>query len=244
MRIGIKIGSSLLANGNGGINEEFILELCRQVAKIVKRRHEVFIVSSGAVACDPQKSRSKNLRAGIGQLRLMSRYVRFFEIFKIEISQHLLTDREIIEENSAITKRTLLEAMSDGIVPIINGNDTVDDKELKALEICADNDVLFRSVCQLINTDIAIIGFNEAGIIGPDGKKIDEVQIGNIEKILSYVKEGNELGYGQDGMKTKIEVLAELCSQGISSFLAPGRESNFIFRILKKENGFGTRFVS
>lgn len=243
MRIGIKLGSNLLTTKAGKINEKLILEVCRQVAHLMKNHHEIFIVSSGAVASDAKRHRSKNLRAGVGQIRLMNRYQKFFDIFKIEISQHLLTDREIIGKNNHITRNTLLEAMKEGVVPIINGNDVVDDKELRALEVCADNDVLFKSVCLMLKADLAVIGFGKKGLLNDKNKIVYEVRCGDMKKIMGYAKKGSALGHGDNGMSTKLKVLGDLAQKGMESVLAPGKEMDFILRSAEGEENFGTRFI-
>jgi glutamate 5-kinase len=244
MRIGIKLGSNIITSKTGKINEKIILEVCRQVAYLMKNNHEVFIVSSGAVASDAKKHRSKNLRAGVGQIKLTNYYQKFFQIFKIEVSQHLFTDREVIGKNNSIAKNTLLEAMREKVVPIINGNDVIDGKELKALEICADNDTLFKSVCLLLKADLAIVGFGKKGLVDDRNKIVREVSCQDIKKAISYAKKGSLLGHGDNGMKTKIKVMGEMAQKGIIAVLAPGKEADFILRAIRGDNNFGTRFVS
>ena len=244
MRIGIKIGSNLLADANGKINNQLIRQICRQVSTLARKGHDVFIVSSGAVAGDNKKHRSKNLRAGVGQIRLMNSYARYFATFKIEISQHLLTDREVVGKNSFVSKKTIIEAMEEKIVPIINGNDVVDDKELKALELCADNDVLFKSVCFLVNAELGIIGLGEKGLLDDSNKIIHEVRSSEINKMLKFARKGSLLGHGKNGMSTKIKTSGELARSGIKIILAPGKERDFILRAASGERKFGTRFIN
>jgi glutamate 5-kinase len=243
MKIVIKGGSSLLVDKKGHIDEEWIMETVRQTAELRRSGNQVIIVSSGAVASDSHKDRSSNLRSGVGQPRLMSRYIKFFDIYGIDVSQHLLTDRDVLGEGSEITKRTLLEAFENGVVPIINGNDVVDDKELKALEVCADNDVLFKSVCLMIKADIGIICFDGEGFIGENGEILHEINVHDFDNIFPYIKDGNELGHGKEGMKVKVQVLTDLAKSGIQAILTPGRRKNSILRSLHNEKRFGTRFV-
>lgn len=243
MRIGIKIGSNLLANGDGEINERLIREVCRQVATLIKDGHEVFIVSSGAVASDPKKHRSKNLRAGVGQIRLMNSYAKHFAVFGIEVSQHLLTDREVLGKNVTINKKTIFEAMEEKVVPIINGNDVVDDKELKALEFCVDNDVLFKSVCLLVNAELGIVGLGEKGFLDGEGQVIHKVKSDEIDRMLKFAKKGSALGHGTNGMVVKIKTSGELARSGMKVILAPGKEKDFILRAFSGEKYFGTCFI-
>lgn len=242
MRIGIKLGSSLLANNQGKINKSLISKICFQIAKLLKDGHEVFIVSSGAVASDPKKYRSKNLRSAIGQIKIIRYYSEIFNNHKIETAQFLLTDRELIG-NNIVTKKTLFEAFQEKVIPIINGNDAIDSEELRALKICADNDKLFFLTCSLVKPDVAIIGFSQKGLLDNDMKVIHRVRKTDIKKILGYAKKGSALGHGNDGMKTKIEILNKIAKKGIRAILAPGKEKDFILRALANEKNFGTVFT-
>lgn len=242
MRIGIKLGSSLLTNSRGKINETLISKICLQISELSQSGHEVFLVSSGAVASDPKRHRSKNLRSAVGQVKLIQYYSKIFEIYNLEISQFLLTDRELLT-NNLITRKTLLESFSEKVIPIINGNDVVDNEELKALEICADNDKLFYLTCLLVKADMAIIGFSKKGLLDNNTKIIHKVKTSEINKVLSYAKKGSLLGHGRNGMKTKIEILGKLADKGICAILAPGKEKDFILRSVAGEKNFGTKFI-
>lgn len=245
MLIGIKIGSSLLTNGGGKVNEQNILEICRQISELIKEGYGVFLVSSGAVHSCPNENLSKNSRAAIGQVALISKYWRFFQIFGITPGMILLTDHDL--ENYKVFKNTLLELKSTGYVTIINANDPVDNRELEELNLernlkdCADNDRLFLKTCQIVEADIAIIGFDGPGFIC-EGKKIDVIKISEFDKYTPYAQGGGKLGHGISGMLTKLRVSREMLEDGIKPILAPGREKDFIIRAANMEKGFGTQF--
>ncbi len=239
MKIGIKVGSKLLTDGNGKINKEIILKICEQIVKLMREENNIFLVSSGAVASDHHKNRSKNLRAAIGQLKLMNLYASCFDLFGIETAQLLLTDKDLSRGNT-ITKKVIEECFKYGVVPIINGNDVVDDAEIRALEECADNDVLFSLVCKLVQVDIAIICFDMPGIIDNRGEIIKEVK--SLKEVLPYIKSGNELGYGKEGMLTKVKILLKLSQAGIKAKLICGTDENCILKAIKQDN-YGTTFV-
>jgi glutamate 5-kinase len=251
MIIGIKVGSSLLTNGKDKINKEFILELCRQAVILLRHKMNIFIVSSGAIASEPDKWLSKNLRAGIGQPKLLNLYQKYFEVYGIKAAQMLLTDEDLVRGRAELSKRIMLEAFSNRIVPVINGNDVVDDEETKALDYCADNDRLFELVCLLIKADIAIIGFDQKGIIDDEGNIVRIVKSEHLARALSLAKGGNKAGYGQQGMRTKITVLNKLAKNNIKAILAPAKEKEFIIQAVKavlknigtNEFSFGTIFL-
>jgi glutamate 5-kinase len=246
-RIGIKLGSALLTDGNGGINNELLQEVCRQTAQLVKEGNEVFIVTSGAIACDKKSYRSKNLRSAVGQPRIMHKYVSFLAQYDVDAAQMLLTDEYLLNKKSKqcnLLKGILNEAFRDGVVPVINANDVIDSQEIKALRHCQDNDVMLKLTCLLVKADLAIIGIREQGLLDRESRVIYEVNRKNLDDILSFVKGGSGLGHGKNGIVTKVRSLWELASLGVSPILVSGKEENFILRAVAGEKDFGTRFVS
>jgi len=241
--IGIKVGTSIVTKMKGVIDEVAISEICRQCAELVEDGNAVFIVTSGAVASGYKEGRSKNLCSAVGQSRLMNIYTKHFAEYGMDVSQHLFTDQELLAKDNKVTKNTLLEAMTDGIVPIINANDSVDSFELGKIKECADNDQLLALVSKLIGADMVIIGFSENGFRDGEGNIIRRIRSGEIEKFLGYAKGGSALGHGKNGMRTKLLMLNDLSENGIVAMLAPGKEKNFILRSAAKEKDFGTLFV-
>ena len=49
-RIVIKVGSAVIAQSNGKLNQEILAAICEDVAWLLKKDKEVLIVSSGAIA--------------------------------------------------------------------------------------------------------------------------------------------------------------------------------------------------
>jgi len=241
--IGIKVGSSSLVTEKGRVRESVIRSQAKQAKGLMERGYGIFIVASGAVACSGGKSRSRNLRAAIGQVRIMNHYAKAFRKCGIEVAQALLTDREIRSENSSQIRLTLHEAFMEGVVVIINANDVIDNEELNALEFCADNDRLFGAVCKITAADHGIIVFNEAGFHDDSGKIIHEIHCSEAGDFLAFADGGNKLGHGDRGMATKLEVLCDLARNGIGATLVSAAEKDFMTRALAQEEGFGTRFL-
>jgi glutamate 5-kinase len=244
--IGIKLGSATLVEA-GKIREKFIRSVCVQIAKLIEAGYGVFIVTSGAIASDSENSSSKNLRSAIGQPRIMQAYLKYLSQLGIDGAQFLLTDEQLIDAKSAktkLTKRTIHEALSQGVVPIINANDVIDSEEVEALRYCADNDKLFKLMCLLIDVKIAIIGFDQAGFLDARKRVLHKLKIFELDAVLKFAKGGSKLGHGQNGMRTKILSLAELAKAGMQVHLAPAKEKNFILRSVAGEENFGTKFLA
>jgi glutamate 5-kinase len=245
--LAIKVGTSLVTKDEK-INKKFLSGLCEQVEILVSTNEfNIVIVTSGAVYSDPNTHRSKNLRAGVGQPKLMRHYLDYFDTYDIEICQLLLTDEDLVSGRTQTTENTLLEAFAEGIIPVINGNDPVDDEETKAMEFCADNDKLFMLVCKLIKADIAVIGFGQEGLLDDQNNIVRVVDSSNRDLVSSFAKGGSGFGHGQEGMKTKIEALNELAGLGIRSILAPGKTRIFLIKavntVRNKKYNFGTIFL-
>lgn len=243
--IGVKIGSSLLTDDHG-VNKEYLLDLCRQIYELKKFFDQrVFLVTSGAVASEQYAGFSDNLRAAIGQGALIGEYRRFFNIFGIKVAQFLVTDADLDKSVAdPIALKTIKEAtwFVHDVVPVINANDVVSDKELKELSVCADNDRLSQLVCERLQANMMIIGIDKDGLKNDVGEIVGQVSSSDsLERLLSFVNDGGK-GYGYGGMKTKIFVAYELMKAGVKVVLAPGREKDFILRAFHGEENFGTIF--
>ena len=242
--LGIKLGSAVLVD-DGKINQNLIMKVCVQVARLLRDGYGVFIVTSGAIASDANKNRSKNLRSAVGQIRIANAFRVALKKFNIDGAQMLLTDEQLIKIESPktdLTKKIMLEAFSAGVVAIINANDVIDNEEINALEFCADNDKLFKLMCQLIKADIAIIGFDQSGFLDLNGQVMHRVKVSEIERVLRCARGGNALGHGAEGMRTKVLSLIELAQAGTQAWLVPAKEENFILKAVFEEKAFGTRF--
>lgn len=247
-KIGIKVGSAALINESGDLDVPKVMDVCRQISILVNSGMQVFLVTSGAVASDPRSDRLENFRAAVGQARLISNYVRFFEIFGIETAQILLTDRDFMDEASKDLTVLLESAIQQGVVPVINANDVVDWAELKALDLCADNDNLFFKVCSMLKPDMAITLFDQPGVMDRSGVRMPLINTFNWDSAMECIDGGSMLGHGEFGMRTKMENLRKLTEQGIKTFLCSADEDDPILRSVKELMRddpfalFGTRF--
>lgn len=239
----IKLGSALLTDGKGKINREFISEVCRQVARLMRLGHHVLIVTSGAIASDEHNKRTKNLRAAVGQVKILNIYAQYFAVYGLEVAQLLLTDEQIIGGKTGVTKAVIAEAFRERVVCIINANDVIDSKEIRALAHCADNDVLTGYVCRMIGADMVIIAFTEDGVWNNRHRIIHKVRPADLTRVMAFAKGGNKLGHGNNGMLTKIKTLGALATYGITSILVSGKADNFIIRAFLGEANFGTKFM-
>jgi len=99
-KIVIKIGSSILVDKSGRPKKKWLQEFGRDIKDLLKKKKQIVIVSSGAIAmgCEYLKIKKNVLKvdksqaiASIGQIELMNFYKKIFDKHKIKISQILLT---------------------------------------------------------------------------------------------------------------------------------------------------------
>ena len=95
----VKVGSSLIAHNEVGIDEDFIRNLASQIIQLLKKNIEVIIVSSGAIAKGVQelnlevRPKSLNLlqaTAAVGQLGLINSYREAFKKYNLITGQVLV----------------------------------------------------------------------------------------------------------------------------------------------------------
>ena len=96
----IKIGSSLLVDGNKRIRKKWLSSFASDIKKLKNKNQKIVIVSSGAIAlgCKKMNFNKKTIKldksqaiASIGQIELMNLFSETFTKFKLNISQILLT---------------------------------------------------------------------------------------------------------------------------------------------------------
>lgn len=249
MRIGIKLGSKILVvkkRGSGLLEEvvdrRFLSLVCEQIVTLIRDGHQVFLVTSGAVASDPNEERPKSVRAAVGGVRLLSKYRAVLSAFNVEPAQILVTARDLDHPADLCSTFDYILKHPE-LLAVVNANDTVDGAELRALGRYADNDQLFSRLCELLKVDQAIIGFDCQGVLDRDGKIIRKISTGQLAEMLPLAQGGNSLGHGKNGMNTKMEVLSRLAGLGIEAKLVPAREPSAISRAVKGEKDFGTIFI-
>ena len=159
----IKIGSSLLIDENNQIRRKWLSAFALDIKELIKKKKNIIIVSSGAIAlgCKKLKLKKSNLKidksqavASIGQIELMNLLNKIFSIKKVNLSQILLTLEDTEQRRRAINaKRTFQNLFQLGFVPVVNENDSIATSEIKY----GDNDRLASRVAQISSADCLIL---------------------------------------------------------------------------------------
>ncbi|MGQ3887482.1 glutamate 5-kinase [Legionella sp. CNM-1927-20] len=254
MKIVIKIGTQSILKSDGSPIESVLLKVVNQVTQLLKAKHQVILVSSGAVGSGRKISKTflqkqssntvgeKQLLASIGQPELINIYSSLFKVETILVSQLLLTKQDFQTRQHYLNIARLLLELSkhQNIIPIINENDSVAIEEL----MFTDNDELAGLIAAQVNADYLIILTNVDGVFtgdprSPDSKLIDFIDPNQGWPTVSTSK--SSLGRG--GMLSKLNTARKMSSLGITTTIANINTDSVIIRILNKES-LGTTILA
>lgn len=147
-RVVVKVGTHVLSENNR-LCKERILNLVEFLVALMQK-HEVILVSSGAVAAghsllklDKNLLHNRQAIAAVGQPQLMATYNKKLEKFGKNGAQLLLTADDFDSRKRCYhAKCTIDTLLQNGILPIINENDATATEEL----VFGDNDQLSSRV--------------------------------------------------------------------------------------------------
>lgn len=249
-RIVIKVGSALVSPDKNGCSGKYIQAIASFVTKCHHLKKEVILVSSGSVAAGRHLIQhgspipsipTKQAMASVGQMKMMANWQRFFDV---PCSQLLITHGDLKDRERYINiKNTLRILLANGIIPIVNENDTVATEELKV----GDNDNLAALVALISEADCLIILSDIDGVYNKDPRSHGDAEM--IDEIAEITDEiyavagttNNPIATG--GMKTKIQAAEKAVENGIETYILNGSNSQVFDKILAGENP-GTRFLA
>ncbi len=248
-RVVVKVGSAILTQ-DGEIAFERMQLLVDFLAEL-KKKYEVILVSSGAVAggytkikLDRSIIKNKQALAAIGQPILIKKYERKFAPHNIILAQVLITAANLdkVDDISRI-KNTIDTLIENGILPIVNENDATATDELEL----GDNDQLSAYITKHTNSDMLVI------LSDIDAYYDNDPRIKQDAKVLKIVNEISSIELNKDvtpnnifatgGIVTKLKAADYLLKNGINMFLASGLDLNDVYSYMidNKHKG-GTLF--
>lgn len=252
-RIVIKIGTNTLTSNNA-LDSQYILDLARQVKKLLDSGKQVVLVTSGAIgmgACQlkleesPKDIQMRQACAAIGQPLLMAEYNKAFTQCGVTTSQVLVTAEVLDHRQTYLNLRNTVETLLKlETVPIFNENDSISTDEIGTA--FGDNDKLSALVASKIDADLLILLsdidalYDQDPRINPDAKPINTVYEITDEIKANAGSKGSQFSTG--GMKTKIKAAQIAAQAGCRMVLTDGRIANVIERILDGDT-LGTIFM-
>ena len=247
-KIVIKIGSSTITSEDGTIDKEFIKDLAYQVKILMDSGKRVIIVSSGAriagVSTIGKWSRKEDINykqalCAIGQVELMDSYRKTFGEYGLHIAQVLLTKEDFESTSRTLNIRnTLFTLLDEGVVPIINENDTVCVEEIQI----GDNDLMAARTTELWGGDLLIILSDIVGIYDKSPVENKDAKLIEIVKDPYELEKGISIGknssFGTGGIATKIKAAKIVTPYGTSLIVARGKQKGIILDLSEgKEKG-------
>jgi len=228
MRIVVKVGSAVLTQEDeiaiGRMQElvDFLSEL--------KKKHEVVLVSSGAVSAgytelklDRNIIQNKQALASLGQPILMKKYIKKFRVHNLLCSQVLVTSANFKKaDDIQRVRNTINTLLSNDVIPIVNENDATSTDELEV----GDNDQLSAYITKNVNADLLIILSDIDAYYDGDPRVEKNAKIVKIVHAVSQEELSKEATpnnvFATGGIVTKLKAADYLLKADIDMFLASG----------------------
>lgn len=242
-RIVVKIGSNVLTQADGTLDLNRIEAIVTDIAQMHKAGIEIILVSSGAVASGRSELKvdkkldsvsSRQLFSAVGQAKLINHYYDLFQKHGLHCGQVLTTKESFGTRRHYLTQKDCISVMlENGVIPIVNENDTISVTEL----MFTDNDELSGLLATMMRAEALIILSNIDGIYNgnpsdPASEVIREITPeGNFTK---YIQTGKS-SFGRGGMLTKYNIARKVAGEGINVIIANGKRDGILPHLIEKD---------
>ena len=246
-RLVVKVGSNLLREAPGERTEQLVAQLLEVRARGV----EVILVTSGAIPLGMtilgKRRRPRELAriqglSALGQGYLMRFYENACDSRGAHCAQLLLTAADLRDRERNVRVADCLRALlEEGILPIVNENDSVCVEEIKI----GDNDTLAAMVATMMGAQLTVLmttvdAFHAMGKDGSFGERFSVVT--SLDKgllAMAGATDGNP--YSTGGMMTKLHAASICTAGGYAMAILDGRDFGTLPRFLDGED-IGTLF--
>ena len=256
-RIVVKVGSNVLTRQDGTLDVTRMSALVDQVADLRRAGREIILVSSGAVASGRSEVHpfhkldsvdQRQLFSAVGQVKLIHRYYELFREHGIAVGQVLTMKESFSTRRHYLNQKNCMTVMlANGVIPIVNENDTVSVSEL----MFTDNDELSGLIAAMMDAQALIILSNVDGIYDgppsePSSRVIREIHPG--QDVAGCIQTSRS-SFGRGGMLTKTSIARKVADEGITVIIANGKRDNVLAEVVRSESEGGeasfayTRFV-
>ncbi len=239
-RIAVKIGSNVLTRHDGTLDITRMSAIVDQIAELHHRGISVIMISSGAVASGRSELRedkkldavsARQLYSAVGQAKLINRYYELFREHGIACGQVLTTKENFSTRRHYLNQKHCMDVMlANGVIPIVNENDTVSVTEL----MFTDNDELSGLIASMMDMQALIILSNIDGVYDGDPASQESNVITDILQetdASSFIREGKST-FGRGGMATKYRIARKVASEGIAVIIANGKRDNILQSVI------------
>ena len=242
-----------MTHRTGRLNIRRVENLVKTLADLQNAGHEIVLVSSGAIALGmgklgmtkrPSDTPGKQACAAVGQCELMYMYDKFFAEYSIVVAQVLLTKYVLLEDRRQHVVNSMERLLSQGVIPIVNENDTVAIDELE-LEV-GENDSLAANVATIANADLLVIMSDIDGLYDKDPHVHENAnlipEVGEITDDIRSLAGGAGSALGTGGMATKIKAVEIAHAADIDVVLMNGKNPHKLYDLFE-DKPVGTLFA-
>lgn len=250
-RIVVKVGSNVLTRPDGKLDVTRMSAIVDQIVWLKRHHYEVILVSSGAMASGRGELHidkkldsvsQRQLFSALGQVKLVGLYYNLFREYGMHVGQVLTMKESFSTRGEYLNQRACMSVMLDnGVVPIVNENDTVSVTEL----MFTDNDELAGLVASMMDCDALIILSNVDGIFDGDPKASDTRVIPTVsyDRDLSEYIQSSKSHFGRGGMMTKTNIARKVAEEGIKVIIANGTVDDILIHLVERpESTLHTEF--
>ena len=252
-RLVVKVGTGTLTERAGRFDHENCARLAKELAEAAKGRTLV-LVTSGAVALGaerlglvrhrgkPWDIPTKQACAAVGQPHLMAAWGDALVRHGLQVGQVLLTADDLASRKRFLNaRRTFQRLHEQGVVPVVNENDTVAVDEIKV----GDNDTLASLVAGCVEADLVAMLTDVEGLYDRNPSDPGAALVPDIPRITAEIERiaggaGSERSVG--GMATKVRAARRLSAQGVTTALLSGRRPGALAALLAGDR-VGTVFA-
>ena len=235
-RIVVKVGSNVLTTDKGKLDITRMSALVDQIAWLREVGYDVVLVTSGAVACGRKEMQvdhmldsveQRQLFSAMGQVKLINLYYDLFREYNIHIGQVLTTKDNFLSERSCQNQKACMEVMlENGVLPIVNENDTVSIEEL----MFTDNDELSGLIARMVGAEMLVLltgvdGLYDGNPSEPGSKVIRQVRPG--DDVSRYILPSKSSA-GRGGMTSKFKTALSVAEAGIRVIIANGNRDDIL----------------
>jgi glutamate 5-kinase len=252
-RIVVKLGSSVVADGDGEPREEVLRNVCDALAALHGQGGEAIVVTSGAIARGvrvmgltqrPSSIRELQAASAVGQGKLYRIYDELLRERGVTSAQVLLTFFDMSARTHYLNARqTLTTLLEWRVLPVINENDTTATDEISF----GDNDFLAAQVAVLVAADQLILLTDIDGLYTADPRLYPDAKIVREVSDFAGLQE-LEIGHttsplGSGGMRSKVVAADMATAAGIETTICSGVRPQALRAVLAGERE-GTRFAA
>lgn len=239
-RVVVKVGSNVLTQAGGKLNVTRVSALVDQIAWMRHHGFEVILVTSGAVACGRRELlidheldsvEQRQLYSAVGQVKLVNLYYDLFREYGMHVGQVLTMKENFQTEEQYQNQRACMEVMlQNGVIPVVNENDTVCVTEL----MFTDNDELSGLIAKMMKAEMLILLSNIDGVFtgdpaDPASELIRSVKPG--DDVAQYIQ-AKKSSAGRGGMTSKFNTASSLSKEGVRVIIANGERENILVELI------------